>query len=124
MNTEICNPLCDVLQRETIITVTNDELTVTVRVLYWGVECTHWHIVNINSIGIAYPTHYQDFDRQTVLTGVDSLDSYYLNTDALEVPHAGSNGNKSSYILCYLNQTDYTNLPINRGFTSIVCDNV
>ena len=108
MTSKICNPLCDVVQRETIISATNDDSTVTVRVLYWGVECMHWHIININSIGFAYPTRYQDFDRRTVLTGIDSPDSYYLDTDTLEVPRAGTKGDKSSYILCYLNQADYT----------------
>ena len=124
MTSEICNPLCDVVQRKTVFSATNNDSTVTVCILYWGIECTHWHIVNINSIAFAYPTRYQDFNRCTILTSIDSPESYYLDAGALEVPCAGSNGDKSSYILCYLNQADYTNLPMNRGFTSIVCNNV
>ena len=110
MHTEICDPLCDVMERQKLVATTKSDTTLTICVLYWGVECTHWHIININNIGFSYPTRYQDFDQCTILSGVATTDLYYLDTDVLEVPRAGEHIHKSSYILCYLNQTNHMDL--------------
>ena len=102
---------------------TNRIETTSVRALFWGEQCVTWHILKLRSIGLSIPSHYQHFDRQSVLNRRYSTESHYLGNNVIEINGATPHSDMSTYAVCYCVQTDLR-LKMNTGFTEVVCNNV
>lgn len=125
-STGSCSTECDFTQRQHLIQLSAPDrtTTVTIQALYWGVACTSWHFMTVNSIGSEYPSHYGHFDREIALKGSNSLDSYYITDNVIEIPCLAAPGNNSAYTFCYNTQHAMHTPELNVGFTTSVCNNV
>ena len=123
---QTCNDNCDFSQRQTLIeeAAPDSTVTITIQALYWGVYCSGWHLITVNSIGSSYPSHYVHFDREIALTGNCTLSSYYLTDNVIEIPRIGPPGNLSAYAFCYIPQQHNDSANVNHAFTATVCKNV
>ena len=121
--TMACCDSCDFDDKQNIALQTNGIETTSVRALFWGEQCVTWHIIKLRSIGLSIPSHYQHFDRQSVLNGRYSSDSHYLGDNVIEIKGATPHSDMSTYAICYCAQTD-VRLRMNTGFTEVICNNV
>lgn len=119
-----CSLDCDFCKKQTLLKRTGErnKNRHTIQVFYFRSGCHLWHPMSLHLIGLSYPTHYTHFDRVTALTGNVSTTSYYLSQNSMVVPRSATVSNKSAFVLCHLPQ-DSTDLPFNKGFMELVCNN-
>ena len=127
MTITACGADCDFQERQLLIqqsTLQSTMQPVTIQALYWGIHCSQWHYMTLNSIGSAYPSHYVHFDRQIALKGSTTATAYYITDNIIEIPRTSPAGDLSCYALCYLPQANMDDNSINKGFSMLICANV